>query len=70
MSESKAKKDESQKGKKSSKKSTGGLKAGKVRCEGCKKKCTGDILKTENKYFHVKCFVCSAVTVAKVLGIK
>ncbi|KFD57664.1 hypothetical protein M513_01334 [Trichuris suis] len=60
MSESKAKKDESQKGKKSSKKSTGGLKAGKVRCEGCKKKCTGDILKTENKYFHVKCFVCSA----------
>uniref|UniRef100_A0A5S6QN20 Actin-binding LIM protein 1 n=1 Tax=Trichuris muris TaxID=70415 RepID=A0A5S6QN20_TRIMR len=60
MSESKARKDESQKGKKSSKKSTGGLKPGKVRCEGCKKKCSGDILKTEDKYFHVKCFVCSA----------
>ncbi|CDW52001.1 actin binding protein UNC 115 [Trichuris trichiura] len=35
------------------------LLSGKVRCEGCKKKCTGDILKTENKYFHVKCFVCA-----------
>ncbi|KRX25997.1 Actin-binding LIM protein 1 [Trichinella nelsoni] len=34
------------------------LKSSKVRCEACKKKCTGDIFKSDDKYFHIKCFVC------------
>ncbi|CAJ0575945.1 unnamed protein product, partial [Mesorhabditis spiculigera] len=28
------------------------------KCDVCKKKCTGDILKSQDKYFHIDCFVC------------
>lgn len=34
--------------------------SGKVRCEICKKKCTGDILRADEKYFHIACFACKS----------
>lgn len=34
--------------------------AGKTKCEICKKKCAGDILKADDKYFHIGCFTCKS----------
>lgn len=31
---------------------------GKAKCEVCKKKCSGDILRADDKYFHITCFAC------------
>lgn len=31
---------------------------GKARCEVCKKKCSGDILRADDKFFHITCFAC------------
>ncbi|VDM58597.1 unnamed protein product, partial [Angiostrongylus costaricensis] len=28
------------------------------KCEFCKKKCSGDVLRANNKYFHIQCFKC------------
>ncbi|PIO72972.1 LIM domain protein [Teladorsagia circumcincta] len=28
------------------------------KCEVCKKKCSGDVLKANDKYFHIQCFQC------------
>lgn len=38
--------------------------AGKVKCHNCRKKCTGDVLKAEAKYFHVECFKCKECRVS------
>ncbi|VDL19772.1 unnamed protein product [Hymenolepis diminuta] len=32
---------------------------GKVDCEVCKKRCKGNVLKANDKYFHKDCFKCS-----------
>lgn len=34
--------------------------AGKTKCEICKKKCAGDILKADDKFFHIGCFTCKS----------
>ncbi|CAH1783174.1 unnamed protein product, partial [Owenia fusiformis] len=31
---------------------------GKISCQGCKKSCKGEVLRIQDKYFHVKCFKC------------
>lgn len=33
---------------------------GKIRCEICKKKCIGDVIRADDKHFHVACFTCKA----------
>ncbi|KAL1137647.1 hypothetical protein AAG570_009343, partial [Ranatra chinensis] len=32
---------------------------GKTYCEVCKKKCKGEVLKVQEKYFHIDCFKCT-----------
>lgn len=32
---------------------------GKTYCQCCKKKCTGEVLRVQDKYFHIACFKCS-----------
>jgi hypothetical protein len=31
---------------------------GKTACGGCKKKCSGEVLRVNEKYFHSQCFKC------------
>jgi actin-binding LIM protein len=31
---------------------------GKTLCGGCKKKCSGEVLRVNDKYFHSQCFKC------------
>ena len=31
---------------------------GKTYCGGCKKKCSGEVLRVNEKYFHTQCFKC------------
>jgi hypothetical protein len=31
---------------------------GKTVCGGCKKKCSGEVLRVNDKYFHSQCFKC------------
>jgi len=31
---------------------------GKTQCESCKKKCSGEVLRVQDKYFHTGCFEC------------
>ena len=31
---------------------------GKTYCGGCKKKCSGEVLRVAEKYFHTQCFKC------------
>ncbi|XP_023019260.2 actin binding LIM protein Uncoordinated 115a isoform X2 [Leptinotarsa decemlineata] len=31
---------------------------GKTYCQSCKKKCTGEVLRVQDKYFHTQCFKC------------
>lgn len=35
---------------------------GKVLCELCKKKCSGNALRVQDRYFHVECFKCAVCT--------
>ncbi|XP_013785469.1 actin-binding LIM protein 3-like [Limulus polyphemus] len=32
---------------------------GRITCETCKKKCSGNALRVQDKYFHVECFTCA-----------
>lgn len=31
---------------------------GKTLCQACKKKCSGEVLRVQDKYFHTQCFKC------------
>ncbi|KZS15564.1 Actin-binding LIM protein 1 [Daphnia magna] len=31
---------------------------GKTHCQSCKKKCSGEVLRVQDKYFHIQCFKC------------
>ncbi|KAK6632947.1 hypothetical protein RUM43_012690 [Polyplax serrata] len=33
---------------------------GKTYCQMCKKKCSGEVLRVQDKYFHISCFKCKA----------
>ncbi|XP_032680127.1 actin-binding LIM protein 2 isoform X5 [Odontomachus brunneus] len=35
------------------------LKKGKTFCQSCKKKCSGEVLRVQDKYFHIGCFKCA-----------
>ncbi|XP_064465579.1 actin-binding LIM protein 3-like [Ornithodoros turicata] len=35
---------------------------GKVHCELCKKKCSGNALRVQDRYFHIDCFTCAVCT--------
>lgn len=35
---------------------------GKVVCELCKKKCSGNALRVQDRYFHIECFKCAVCT--------
>ncbi|XP_071860741.1 actin binding LIM protein Uncoordinated 115a isoform X1 [Bombus fervidus] len=35
------------------------LKSGKTFCQSCKKKCSGEVLRVQDKYFHIGCFKCA-----------
>ncbi|XP_074595560.1 actin binding LIM protein Uncoordinated 115a isoform X8 [Brevipalpus obovatus] len=50
---------------------TGGKKSeskGKVLCESCRKKCFGNVLRVQDKYFHIDCFKCSACSASLAQG--
>lgn len=32
---------------------------GKTFCQSCKKKCSGEVLRVQDKYFHIGCFKCA-----------
>jgi len=32
--------------------------SGKTFCQNCKKKCSGEVLRVQDKYFHINCFKC------------
>ncbi|XP_038064398.1 actin-binding LIM protein 3-like isoform X2 [Patiria miniata] len=34
----------------------------KVTCRGCRKPCSGEVLRVQNEYFHLKCFRCCLCT--------
>lgn len=34
------------------------LSTGKAVCQCCKKKCSGEVLRVQDKYFHIPCFKC------------
>ncbi|XP_048524445.1 actin-binding LIM protein 3 isoform X3 [Dendroctonus ponderosae] len=36
------------------------IKKGKTYCQACKKKCSGEVLRVQDKYFHTGCFKCKA----------
>ncbi|XP_076266584.1 actin binding LIM protein Uncoordinated 115a isoform X6 [Rhynchophorus ferrugineus] len=36
------------------------IKKGKTYCQACKKKCSGEVLRVQDKYFHTSCFKCKA----------
>ncbi|XP_023248652.1 actin-binding LIM protein 1 [Copidosoma floridanum] len=35
------------------------VKKGKTFCQACKKKCSGEVLRVQDKYFHIGCFKCA-----------
>ncbi|KYN01897.1 Actin-binding LIM protein 1 [Cyphomyrmex costatus] len=35
------------------------LVSGKTFCQSCKKKCSGEVLRVQDKYFHIGCFKCA-----------
>ncbi|XP_011877964.1 PREDICTED: actin-binding LIM protein 3 isoform X2 [Vollenhovia emeryi] len=35
------------------------MKKGKTFCQSCKKKCSGEVLRVQDKYFHIGCFKCA-----------
>uniref|UniRef100_A0A915HGR0 LIM zinc-binding domain-containing protein n=1 Tax=Romanomermis culicivorax TaxID=13658 RepID=A0A915HGR0_ROMCU len=32
----------------------------KIKCDICHKKCSGDALRANNKFYHIQCFTCKA----------
>nr|CAH7727599.1 unnamed protein product [Callosobruchus chinensis] len=44
--------------KKAEKKLQEKLRKGKTYCQTCKKKCSGEVLRVQDKYFHTQCFKC------------
>ncbi|XP_066998825.1 actin-binding LIM protein 2 isoform X1 [Anabrus simplex] len=34
------------------------IRRGKTFCQNCKKKCSGEVLRVQDKYFHIACFKC------------
>ncbi|XP_046667258.1 actin-binding LIM protein 3 isoform X4 [Homalodisca vitripennis] len=44
---------------KSTSKSTKIVNKGKTYCQACKKKCSGEVLRVQDKYFHIACFKCT-----------
>nr|CAD7610449.1 unnamed protein product [Timema genevievae] len=34
------------------------IRKGKTFCHNCKKKCSGEVLRVQDKYFHIGCFKC------------
>ena len=32
--------------------------SGKIKCSKCKKSCSGEAIRLNDKYFHAKCFKC------------
>ncbi|XP_029172095.1 actin-binding LIM protein 3 isoform X4 [Nylanderia fulva] len=44
------------------------LKKGKTFCQSCKKKCTGEVLRVQDKYFHIGCFKCAQCNASLALG--
>ncbi|XP_050534729.1 actin-binding LIM protein 3 isoform X3 [Daktulosphaira vitifoliae] len=46
------------------------VKRGKTYCSGCKKKCSGEVLKIKgDKYFHIECFKCTVCNRSLVQGL-
>jgi len=41
---------------------------GKTYCQCCKKKCTGEVLRVQDKYFHIACFKCTVCKVSLAQG--
>ncbi|XP_022242329.1 actin-binding LIM protein 1-like [Limulus polyphemus] len=41
---------------------------GKINCESCKKKCTGNALRVQDKYFHEECFKCTVCSTSLASG--
>ncbi|XP_076372214.1 actin-binding LIM protein 3-like isoform X3 [Tachypleus tridentatus] len=41
---------------------------GKINCETCKKKCTGNALRVQDKYFHEECFKCTVCSTSLASG--
>lgn len=41
-----------------SKKNNKIISKGKTYCQSCKKKCSGEVLRVQDKYFHIACFKC------------
>ncbi|XP_066600515.1 actin-binding LIM protein 2 isoform X3 [Prorops nasuta] len=44
------------------------LKKGKTFCQACKKKCSGEVLRVQDKYFHIGCFKCVQCNVSLAQG--
>ncbi|XP_070164481.1 actin-binding LIM protein 2 isoform X5 [Polyergus mexicanus] len=44
------------------------LKKGKTFCQSCKKKCSGEVLRVQDKYFHIGCFKCAQCNASLALG--
>ncbi|KMQ97313.1 actin-binding lim protein 1 [Lasius niger] len=42
--------------------------SGKTFCQSCKKKCTGEVLRVQDKYFHIGCFKCAQCNASLALG--
>ncbi|RXN11167.1 actin-binding LIM 2 isoform X6 [Labeo rohita] len=42
--------------------------SGPIPCQNCGKPCKGEVLRVQNKHFHIKCFVCKASAVALLEG--
>ncbi|XP_015783551.1 actin-binding LIM protein 2 isoform X2 [Tetranychus urticae] len=41
---------------------------GKAFCEACSKKCVGNVLRVQERYFHIDCFKCSACSTSLAQG--
>lgn len=42
--------------------------SGKTFCQSCKKKCSGEVLRVQDKYFHIGCFKCAQCNASLALG--
>ncbi|XP_057339558.1 actin-binding LIM protein 2 isoform X6 [Microplitis mediator] len=41
---------------------------GKTYCQSCKKKCSGEVLRVQDKYFHIGCFKCAQCSASLAQG--
>ncbi|KAK0165194.1 hypothetical protein PV328_003734 [Microctonus aethiopoides] len=41
---------------------------GKTFCHSCKKKCSGEVLRVQDKYFHIGCFKCAQCSISLAQG--